>query len=69
MGSGTPRSILGTVPKNLPDLTFATAAVQVGDAVYMVVVPFGDPTVEGTLAGNRTDFTFYDITEQVEGLL
>ena len=60
---------LGTVPKNLPDLSFVTAAVQVGDAVYMVVVPFGDPIVEGTLAGNRTDFTFYDITEQVERLL
>ncbi|KAG4415045.1 hypothetical protein IFR04_011817 [Cadophora malorum] len=57
---------LGTVPKNLPDSTFATAAVQVGDAIYMVVVPFGDPIVEGTLSGNRTAFTFYDITEEVE---
>ncbi|KAH7403844.1 hypothetical protein BKA64DRAFT_777559 [Cadophora sp. MPI-SDFR-AT-0126] len=60
---------LGTVPKNLPDITFATAAVQVGDAVYMVVVPFGDGIVEGTLAGNRTEFTFYDITSQVENFL
>lgn len=57
---------LGTVPKNLPDSTFATAAVQVGDAIYMMVVPFGDPIVEGTMSGNRTAFTFYDITEEVE---
>ncbi|KAH7308348.1 hypothetical protein BKA65DRAFT_177388 [Rhexocercosporidium sp. MPI-PUGE-AT-0058] len=60
---------LGTVPKNLPDSELATAAVQVGDGLYMVVVPFGDPTVPGTLAGNRTDFPFYDITAQVEKLL
>ncbi|KAG4433132.1 hypothetical protein IFR05_011374 [Cadophora sp. M221] len=60
---------LGTVPKNLPDSDFVTAAVQVGDGLYMVVVPFGDPIVPGTQAGNRTDFPVYDITAQVEKLL
>ncbi|KAL5314347.1 hypothetical protein ACEPPN_018773 [Leptodophora sp. 'Broadleaf-Isolate-01'] len=54
---------LGTVPKNLPDSEFVTASVQVGDSLYMIVVP------AGTVAGNATEFPVYDITAQVEKML
>ncbi|WYZ35480.1 hypothetical protein EsH8_X_000127 [Colletotrichum jinshuiense] len=63
---------LGTVLKTsfgLSDIHLATAAVQVGDGLNMVVLPTGDTVVPGTLAGNRTEFPFYDITDQVEELL
>ncbi|GJC88009.1 core trichothecene cluster (CTC) protein 14 [Colletotrichum liriopes] len=63
---------LGTVFKasfDLPDTYLATAAIQVGDGLNMVVLPTGDKVVPGTLAGNRTHFPFYDITNQVEELL
>ena len=48
---------------------FVTAAVQVGDGIYMVH-GFGDtPWVEGTVAGNRTSFPWPDITKDVDDLL
>lgn len=63
---------LGTVNKTLfglPENHLATAAVQVGDGLNLVVLHTGDEVVPGTLAGNRTKFPFYDITDQVEALL
>ncbi|KAF2281579.1 uncharacterized protein EI97DRAFT_473213 [Westerdykella ornata] len=44
-----------------------TAPVQVGDAVYMNLVPFGAGPGGG--AGNATEFLYYDITAQVDALL
>ncbi|KAH6661472.1 hypothetical protein F5X68DRAFT_226122 [Plectosphaerella plurivora] len=62
---------LGTVAKTsfgLPPNYLATAAVQVGDGLNMVVLQTGDNPVP-TEAGNRTSFPFYDITDRVEQLL
>jgi hypothetical protein len=59
---------LGLVP-NLLNGTDATAAVQVGDGLYIVAVSFTDSIVPGTSSGNRTLFPFVDITEEVEKLL
>ncbi|TQN64934.1 Core trichothecene cluster (CTC) protein 14 [Colletotrichum shisoi] len=63
---------LGTVDKCLfgvPENHLATATVQVGDGLNLVVLPKGDELVPGTLAGNRTEFPFFDITDHVETLL
>lgn len=71
-GKWNDAEFLGTVTRasfNLPPDQLATAAVQVGDGLNLVVVPTGDVVVAGTLAGNRTEFPFYDITTQVEELL
>ncbi|KAK6211577.1 TRI14 [Colletotrichum tabaci] len=63
---------LGTVEKcsfGVPENHLAAATVQVGDGLNLVVLPKGDELVPGTLAGNRTEFPFYDITDHVEALL
>jgi hypothetical protein len=41
-----------------------TATNQVGSSIYMVTQPpmGGYPIVPGTLAGNHSDFRFFDIT-------
>ncbi|PSN69322.1 hypothetical protein BS50DRAFT_475245, partial [Corynespora cassiicola Philippines] len=50
--------------------TSAVAPVQVGDAVYMVLEPFGDVGLGGPgTAGNRSEFLFRDITGEVDALL
>ena len=43
---------------------FVTACVQVGTRLYMVEEYFGD-----TQPGNRTEFPFVDITDDVEKLI
>lgn len=67
-GSWEKAEYLGLIPWSDPTF-LVTAAVQVGDGVYMVLEPFGDTTVPGTLAGPRSEFPFYDITDKVEALL
>ncbi|KAH6662572.1 hypothetical protein B0J14DRAFT_444838, partial [Halenospora varia] len=60
---------LGLVPWTGDPAFFVTAPVQVGDGLYMVLEPFGDEKLPGQNQGGRTDFTFPDITSQVEKLL
>jgi len=63
---------LGLIPRpsSWEEGTNIVAPVQVGDAVYMVVEQFGDEGLGGPgTAGNRGEFPFFDITEQVEKLL
>ncbi|KAK7183015.1 hypothetical protein DPSP01_006036 [Paraphaeosphaeria sporulosa] len=61
----------GTVP--LPQLdpgTVLVAPVQVGDGIYQIVAYFGDVGLGGPgTAGNRTQFPFYDISDQVDELV
>ncbi|KAF2703365.1 hypothetical protein K504DRAFT_473936 [Pleomassaria siparia CBS 279.74] len=54
-----------------PETTrITTAPVQVGDALYFNLEPFGDPGLDGPgTAGNRTDFLYVDISEKVGALL
>jgi hypothetical protein len=60
---------LGLIP--WADQSFwTTAPLQVGDAVYANLEPFGDEGLNGPgTAGNRTDFLYWDITAKVEALL
>jgi len=58
---------LGTVIWNVTDVP-ATAAVQIGDSLYMVLEFFDTPVAGGT-SGNKTQFPFVDITQEVESLL
>jgi len=44
-----------------------TAPVQIGDGLYMNLIPFG--SAPGGGAGNLTNFLYYDITDKVEKLL
>ncbi|EFQ31921.1 hypothetical protein CGRA01v4_13093 [Colletotrichum graminicola] len=70
-GSWQSAEHLGTVPNNslaAPGGTI-TAAVQVGDSLYMVEGFSTDPSVSNSTAGNRTEFPMVDITLEVEGLL
>ncbi|KAK1585242.1 uncharacterized protein LY79DRAFT_704889 [Colletotrichum navitas] len=62
---------LGTVPNNSSAAQGGTitAAVQVGDSLYMVEGFSPDPPVSNSAAGNRTEFPMVDITLEVEGLL
>jgi hypothetical protein len=63
---------LGLVPRpsSLEEGTNVVTPAQVGDAVYMVVEQFGDAGLNGPgSAGNRTEFPFFDITAEVNGLL
>ncbi|KAJ0159250.1 hypothetical protein CTA2_10060 [Colletotrichum tanaceti] len=63
---------VGTVYKSqfdVPKHDMAVATVQVGDGINMVVLPKFDKVVPGTLAGDRSEFPFYDITQYVDGLL
>ncbi|KZL87142.1 tri14-like protein [Colletotrichum incanum] len=62
---------LGTVPNNSSAAQggTVTAAVQIGDNLYMVEEFFADSPVSGSTAGSRTDFPMVDITLQVEELL
>lgn len=60
---------LGLVPWLETD-RITTAPLQVGDAVYLNLEPFGDAGVNGPgTAGNRTDFLYVDITAKVDALL
>jgi hypothetical protein len=60
---------LGLVPWPETD-RITTAPLQVGDAVYFNLEPFGDAGVQGPgTAGNRTDFLYVDITAQIDALL
>lgn len=58
---------LGLVPWLETTVAVVTAPVQVGDAVYMNLIPFG--SAPGGGAGNQTDFLYYDITDKVDALL
>ncbi|KAG4438217.1 hypothetical protein IFR05_006290 [Cadophora sp. M221] len=71
-GNWDEAEFVGTVLKSdfgIADAHLVTAVVQVGEGLNMVVLPFGDAVVPGTLAGNRTQFPFYDITGHVDRLL
>ncbi|KAI1074904.1 hypothetical protein F5B20DRAFT_425300 [Whalleya microplaca] len=62
---------LGRVP-NDPSLdagALVTAPVEIAGSLYMVEEWFSDPIVNGTVAGNRTEFPLVDITSEVEKLL
>ncbi|KAF1980207.1 hypothetical protein BU23DRAFT_562605 [Bimuria novae-zelandiae CBS 107.79] len=69
--SWTTAEYKGTVP--LPKLDLGTALVapvQVGDGIYQVFAYFGDVGLGGRgTAGNRTQFPFYDISEEVDELV
>jgi len=45
-----------------------TSVKQIGSAIYMNLIPFGDSAVPGT-AGNASQFFYPDITAQVDALL
>jgi hypothetical protein len=45
------------------------ATFQIGQNLFMIGEYFPGTFVPGTTAGNRSDFPFFDITAQVEGLL
>jgi hypothetical protein len=57
---------LGRVEWTHP-IVVVTAPVQVGDAIYMNLLPFGSGVDGG--AGNETNFLYFDITAQLEALL
>ena len=63
---------LGTVP-NDEDIVrtggIVTAPLQIGDKIFMIEEFFADPFVPGGVAGNRTTFPLFDITDKVEKLL
>ncbi|KAF6793381.1 hypothetical protein CMUS01_16100 [Colletotrichum musicola] len=62
--------VVGTIPNGyLADGGSTVATVQIGGSVYVVTEYFGDAKVEGTLAGNRTEWPLIDITAQVDALL
>jgi hypothetical protein len=46
-----------------------TAALQIGNSLYMVIEFFSDPVISGMVSGNRTQFPLVDITAQVKNLL
>ncbi|KAI6084910.1 hypothetical protein F4821DRAFT_163937 [Hypoxylon rubiginosum] len=46
-----------------------TATVEIPGTIYTVDEWFTDPIVNGTSAGNRTEFPLVDITSQIEELL
>ncbi|KXX75844.1 hypothetical protein MMYC01_206629 [Madurella mycetomatis] len=63
---------LGTIPIPQGELYEGgntVATVQMGTSVFMVIGFIFDPWVTGTVAGNRTQFPFPDITEDIEKLL
>ncbi|KAH6639897.1 hypothetical protein C7974DRAFT_422390 [Boeremia exigua] len=60
---------LGIVPWFSTDRN-VTKALQVGDAVFFNLTPFGDTGIGGPRsAGNRTDFFYMDITGEIDALL
>jgi hypothetical protein len=63
---------LGTV-SNDADIVksggMVTAPLQIGDKIFMLEEFFADPFVAGGVAGNRSVFPLYDITDKVEALL
>lgn len=59
---------LGRVPNPVAS-SYATAPIQVGDALYVVSIPVGDVSIPGSTSGNRTLSEFPDITAQVDKLL
>ncbi|KAF8853020.1 hypothetical protein BDZ45DRAFT_658506 [Acephala macrosclerotiorum] len=59
---------LGRIPNPVAS-SYATAPIQVGDALYVVAIPVGDVSTLGSTSGNRTLFEFPDITAQVDNLL
>ncbi|KHN97406.1 TRI14-like protein [Metarhizium album ARSEF 1941] len=59
---------LGIVPNRFAsEGGSTTASVQMGDRIFASTEWFGDAAnkVPGTLAGNRTEFPMYDITDEV----
>ncbi|KAK4226213.1 hypothetical protein QBC38DRAFT_367104, partial [Podospora fimiseda] len=64
---------LGTIPRPtgpLIDTGAITAPVQIGsDSLFMVVGYIDFPFVPGTVAGPRSKFPWFDITDEVERLL
>jgi hypothetical protein len=58
---------LGLVAWNDPT-RLVTAAKQIGSALYMNVIPFGDSAIPG-MARNASHFLYPDITAQVNALL
>jgi hypothetical protein len=67
--SWTSAEHLGLVPNSAPAGFMVTAAVQIGNNLFMVEEAFGDRPAAGDVAGNRTVFPLLDITTQVEQLL
>lgn len=65
-GSWTAAEGLGQVSNKVPAANggFVTGSVQVGQSLYMIEEFFGDAQ-----PGNRTQFPFVDITEEVDKLL
>ncbi|KAL1598625.1 hypothetical protein SLS60_007765 [Paraconiothyrium brasiliense] len=62
----------GTVPLplQLDPGAVLVAPVQVGDGIYQIFAYFGDSGLGGQgTAGNRTQFPFHDISDQVDKLL
>ncbi|KAJ4317280.1 hypothetical protein N0V84_007416 [Fusarium piperis] len=61
---------VGTIAnKYLNDGGSTVASLEIGSSIYAVTEYFGDAKVEGTLAGNRTQFPLTDITKQIAKLL
>ncbi|KAK2061453.1 hypothetical protein LY76DRAFT_507797 [Colletotrichum caudatum] len=70
-GSWLSAEYLGTVPNNSSAAQGGsiTAAVQVGNGLYMIKGFSADPPVSNSTAENRTGFPMVDITSEIEGLL
>ena len=66
-GLGNAAQYLGLVPWNHPS-KLLTATKQIGNALDMNLIPFGNSAIPGT-AGNAGHFLFPDITAQVSALV
>jgi len=62
-------SYKGTVPWTGDPTMQVTASVQIGESIYMSAEGFLDPLAPGEVSGNRTDFYFPDITQEVDALV
>jgi hypothetical protein len=63
---------LGTIPVPTGELyegAFTVSSVQMGSSSVFMVLFFRDDVQPGELAGNKTDFPFPDITEEINALL
>jgi hypothetical protein len=70
-GTWTTAEHLGTVPNTSPEASgfIVTAAVQIGNKLFMIEEAFADPVVPGSTAGDRSKFPLVDITTEVSKLL
>lgn len=59
---------LGVVP-NTDNTSYTTGAVQIGDGVYIITDFVGFVTTPGSNSGNKTSFTWTDVTEKIDELL